>query len=52
MTRAEDDWRAVGRRLEHRVQPGRMESAADEGEISQSIEVAEHPNGVDENDVG
>jgi len=38
---AEDDWYAERRRLEHRMQPCRVEPTADECQIGERVKIAE-----------
>ena len=50
--RPEEHRRAERRRLEHRVQSGGVKSAADERDVGERIEIAEHADAIDEHDVG
>ena len=50
--RPEETGVAERRRLEHRVQSRGVESSADERDVGERVEIAEHADAVDEHDVG
>src|SRR5690349_17616219 len=49
--RTEGHGRAEGGRLENRMKPGVVKAAANKGDIRQRVEVTQHANAIDENNV-
>ena len=49
--RTEENRRAESRRLEDGVQAGRVKAAADERDVGERVEIAEHSDAIDHDDV-